>query len=81
MCGPQLHETTHFRTCIKSGIFERAGVPDTANEDNRGIKETISLQRIEDESGRDVHEHNSLGITTTNHLHLIHNYSIPLTHY
>ena len=36
--------TTHFNTWIRSATCDRAGVPDTANDDNLGISETISLE-------------------------------------
>ena len=34
----------YLSTCIKSDTCERAGVPETAKDDIRGIRETISLQ-------------------------------------
>lgn len=35
---------TYFRTCIKSSTVERAGVPETAKLETRGMRDTISLQ-------------------------------------
>lgn len=37
-------EDTYLRTCIKSSTVERAGVPDTAKLETRGMRDTISLQ-------------------------------------
>ena len=37
----------YFKTWIMSEICDRAGVPETAKEDNLGIRETISLERIQ----------------------------------
>jgi hypothetical protein len=34
---------THFRTCTRSATCARAGVPETASDERRGMRETICL--------------------------------------
>lgn len=37
---------THLSTCFKSDSCARAGVPETAHEEIRGMSDTISLQKL-----------------------------------
>lgn len=39
-------DQAHLKTWIRSDICDFAGVPDTASDERRGIKETISLQNV-----------------------------------
>jgi hypothetical protein len=69
----RINDATYLRTCKRSETCERAGVPETANEDSRGSSDTISLKTKSDnlfvEIKRDELDlsascHLNLGVTT-----------------